>query len=120
MKFTGVVKKGAGRGKDLGFPTANIEPPEGLDVVEGIYFGRLIGAPSLVFIGAAETFGETEKKVEVYVLGFGGDLYGQEVEVEIEKFLRPNVKFTGKDELVAQMKKDEQDAREYFRLPDVI
>ena len=117
MKFSGIVKKGAGRGKDLGFPTANIEPPKDLKLEDGVYFGTLIGAPSLIFIGAAETFGETEKKVEVHVLGLEGDLYGQNVEVEIEKFFRPNKKFASKEELVGAMKKDKQAAMEYFHLP---
>jgi len=121
MKFSGIIKKGAGRGKELGFRTANLDLPKDLEIKDGIYFGTLIGAPALIFVGAAETFGETEKKVEVHILDFDGvELYGHEVEVEIEKFFRPNMKFNSKEELIVQMKKDELEARKHFGLKNVI
>jgi riboflavin kinase/FMN adenylyltransferase len=117
MKFKGIIKKGAGRGKALGFPTANLDAPENLDLQDGVYFGTLLGAPSLIFIGPAETFGQTERKIEVHVLNFNLDIYGQEVEGETEKFFRPNMKFATAEELIAQMQKDKQAGIEYFHLP---
>lgn len=70
--------------------------------------------PALVFIGAAETFGEKDRKAEIYILDFDEDIYGQEVEVEIIKKIRENQKFDSKEALVEQMKEDERLAREYF------
>lgn len=132
MKIRGVVKKHLGRGTKLGFPTANLEAPEGLE--EGIYAGlvnlhpsprRSTGAPSpeqgeslkvaIAFLGAAETFGEREKKLEVHILDFDRDLYGQEIEVQLLRKIRDNIKFNSQDELVAQMREDERAAREFFR-----
>ncbi len=127
MKFTGKVIRGAGRGKALGFPTANLDVKT--DLEEGIYAANVITIfssplagedarragegklPSLVFIGAAKTFGESERKVEVYILDFSGDLYGRELEVEIVKKLRDNQKFDSAEALAFQMKQDEQEAR---------
>ena len=141
MKIKGVVKKHLGRGKALGFPTANLEAPEGIE--EGIWAGlttiatsrsippslprrpacgtgRQSGAwggklPCLIFVGAAETFGEKEKKLEVYILDFDQDLYGVEIEVELIKKLRNNIKFDSQDELIGQMHEDERTARDFFK-----
>ena len=118
MKLRGKVIKGAGRGKALGFPTANLDAVS--DIEEGIYAGYSVLHPStssgqkfasLVFVGAAETFGESEKKVEVYILDFSGDLYGRELEVEIVKKLRDNQKFDSVEALTSQMRRDELEAR---------
>ena len=72
--------------------------------------------PSLIFIGAAETFGETEKKVEAHILDWHGDLYGKNLEVQIIKKIRDNKKFSSKESLIEQMKKDETNAKQYFKL----
>jgi len=127
--ITGIVKRHKGRGKTLGFPTANLEIDKNAE--EGIFLGftRINNAPqpflrlrrgegeilpSLIFIGASKTFGETDKKAEIYILGFAGDLYGKELKVELVKKLRENVKFNSKEELIEQMREDERLAREYF------
>jgi len=119
MKFTGIVKRGSGRGKALGFPTANIEAPE--NAGDGIYVGTVhchtVAYDSVIFVGAAETFGEHERKAEVYILDFSEDLYGQAIQVEIVKKLRDNQKFESEQALIEQMQKDEQVAREFFRSP---
>lgn len=116
MKFSGTVKKHLGRGKELGFPTANIDVPK--DCEDGIYVGivHFNTRPyySIVFVGAAETFEEYERKAEIYILDFTGDLYGQEIEVEIIQKLRENQKFDSPESLIKQMKQDEQVAREFF------
>ena len=112
MKFSGIVKKHLGRGTILGFPTANIEPPK--ELADGLYVGWTDGQPSLIFIGVNETFGEIERWAEVYLLNFTGDLYGQEIQVETLKKLREVIKFDSAEELVGQMKKDEEAAREFF------
>ena len=130
MKISVIVKKNFGRGKSLGFPTANFDLTE--DVESGLYLGWVEIYPSthppfggfrsgqklagLIFVGANETFGETEKKVEVYILDFEEDLYGCEISVEIIKKTRDVIKFNSPDDLIAQMEKDEEEARRFFNL----
>ncbi len=127
MKIRGVVKKHLGRGRKLGFPTANLEAPEGVE--GGIYVALVHSTslptsprawgeelkPALAFIGAAETFGEIQKRLEVYIFDFNRDLYGQEISVRLLQKLRDNIKFNSQDELIAQMKQDEIQAREFFK-----
>ncbi|MDP3740926.1 MAG: riboflavin kinase [bacterium] len=116
MKISGIVQKHKGRGKKLGFPTANIDIGRGVDIEDGIYAGTVgpTELPALVFVGAALTFGDTKRQAEIYILDFEGDLYGQEIEVEILKKIRDNKKFGSDAELVAQMRGDKKQAREYF------
>ena len=144
-RISGVVEKNLGRGTKLGFPTANINVTEELDLEEGIFVGltkipnplnppyskgeenagqtpplKLRGGweglfPSIIFIGAVETFGENEKKLEVYILDFNRDIYGQEITVQLLEKIRDNEKFDSQEELVTQMKKDEHRAREFFK-----
>lgn len=113
----GFVKKNKGRGRKLGFPTANLEIP--LDLPEGIFLGytkyKESKYPSLVFIGAPITFKELDKKAEIYILDYDETIYDEFIEIDIEKKLRDNIKFESKEELIKQMKKDERDARNYFK-----
>ncbi|MBI4049912.1 MAG: riboflavin kinase [Candidatus Doudnabacteria bacterium] len=109
----GLVEKSLGRGRKLGFPTANIALGDAV-VEDGIYIGFANKMPALIFVGAAETFGERERRIEAHLLDFDGDLYGQEIEVELKQKIRESRKFETQEELVAQMKKDEQVARKYF------
>ena len=116
--FGGFVKKDKGRGKKLGFPTANIAIPS--DLPEGIFVcytnHNKKKYPSLVFIGAPLTFKEIDKKAEVYILDYSKEIYDEFLEVEVLKKLRDNVKFDSKEALVEQMKKDENEARNFFQL----
>ncbi len=117
MKFSGIVKRHAGRGRKLGYPTANID----IDVKtpDGLYLGttEISGKkyPSLIFIGAPETFDEKERRAESYVLNFSGNLYDKQITIETIKKLRDNKKFKTQEALVKQMRQDEQVAREFFR-----
>ncbi len=112
MKFSGKVMKNSGRGKKIGFPTANMEAPK--DLENGLFLGLANTKPALIFIGANETFDETDRRVEVYILDFDGDLYGQTIEIEVHKKIRDVIKFESKGALIEQMKKDESEARKYF------
>lgn len=112
MKFSGIVRKNLGRGKDLGFPTANMEAPVGMG--EGIYIAYANNLPALAFIGTAKTFGEDKRQAEVYILDFSEDLYGQVLNVELLKKIRDNEKFESAKALVERMKLDELEARAYF------
>ena len=114
--FSGIVQRNLGRGRELGYPTANVFIP--LDLPDGLFLGythldsRIL--PSLVFIGPNVTFDETDKKAEVYILDFNEDIYGKNIHVEVVKKLRDGVKFTTVDALIAQMKQDELEARKFF------
>lgn len=118
MIFRGIVNKYSGRGRDLGYPTANIDVPA--DAEEGVFFGYTTilpersRRPSLIFIGVPETFGGTTKRLETHILDFSGDLYGKEIELQILKKLRDNQKFESAEALIEQMKIDELAARKYF------
>ena len=112
MKFSGIVKKYLGRGKELGFPTANLEAPKNLP--DGLYLGWANELRALIFIGPNKTFGETKRRAEVYILDFDQDLYGQKLEVETIKKIRDVIKFDSKEALIEQMKIDEEVARGFF------
>jgi riboflavin kinase / FMN adenylyltransferase len=114
MRFAGIVKSGRGRGKQMGFPTANLPAPQGTP--DGIYIGLANKKPALIFIGASETFGEHDRHAEVHILNFQGNLYGHGVEVEIIKKIRDNKKFNTREQLINQMKDDESQARAYFKI----
>ncbi|MBM3544320.1 MAG: bifunctional riboflavin kinase/FAD synthetase [Alphaproteobacteria bacterium] len=114
-RVRGQVEKGAGRGKDLGFPTLNLALTPGQGIRHGIYAmrvfhdGRRFGAAG--YVGPRPTFGEDRPVLEAYLLDFAGDLYGEEVEVELLAFLRPDQTFTDGPSLAAQMGKDVEAAR---------
>lgn len=117
FRLAGTVIEGDKRGRDLGFPTANIGPHPraclpGLGVYAGwwIFDGKRL--PAAINVGVRPTFKESDRPLcEVYVIDFSGDLYGVEGEVEFVAFLRPEVRFESADALVAQMHKDVEDAR---------
>ncbi len=112
----GKVVTGDRRGRELGFPTANIEPSETLAVpADGIYASivsingeRHMAATS---IGIRPTFGGGERKIESYVLDFDEDLYGRNVRLEFVERLRGEIKFDGVDALIDQMNRDVSDTR---------
>jgi riboflavin kinase/FMN adenylyltransferase len=116
--FSGIVRKHKGRGKTLGFPTANIDVNE--DAAEGVFVGytRIHGEllPSLIFIGAPKTFSETKKRLEAHILDFDdGDLYGKRIEVKILEKIRDNRKFDSEKKLIEQMERDKLAARHFFK-----
>ncbi len=117
VDIKGKVIDGKRRGKDLGFPTANVSLSGGEE--EGIYISYAVvnnkKMPSLTFIGAAVTFGEKEVQAETYILDFDENLYGKEIEIELLKRIRDNKKFDTKEELIRQMEKDKIEAEEYFK-----
>lgn len=115
--FWGKVRQGKKRGKDLGFPTANMLLHK--KIPEGIYISRTTFDKntynSLTFIGSAKTFGETDVKAETYILDHTVDMYGKWITVRLLKKTRENIKFTSSKDLIKQMKKDKQIAQEYFK-----
>lgn len=116
--ISGKVIKGRGRGKNLGFPTANIALNN--NVEEGIYISQTEIEekiyPSITFIGKAETFNETEVLVETHILDFDKNVYNRLIKVKLLKKIREGKKFTKVEDLILQIKNDEEEARNYFNL----
>ncbi len=115
----GPVVRGAERGRKIGFPTANIAIAADLALPSfGVYLTRAhigeTGYPSVTNIGQRPTFGEVRPTVEVHLLDFDADLYERELRVDLLHRLRPEQRFDGVDELVAQIRRDVATARTYF------
>ncbi len=112
----GTVEHGDKRGRELGYPTANLSLANYLRPAYGIYAvrghlpdGRVLdGAASL---GIRPTFDPPKELLEPFFFDFSGDLYGQTIDVELIAFLRPEAKFARLDALVAQMESDCAEAR---------
>ncbi|BCZ91400.1 riboflavin biosynthesis protein [Thermus thermophilus] len=116
----GVVVEGDRMGRRLGFPTANlaVHPlkvlPPGVFAVEAEgAFGRYKGVAN---VGTRPTLGGEERRLEVHLLGFAGELYGEEVRVRFLKRLREERRFPSLEALRAQIAKDVEAARAYFGL----
>lgn len=109
-QLQGIVTEGSKRGRELGFPTANLEQIATLIPAEGVYAGLVLmndrRLPAAVHIGPNPTFDEFNKKVEVHLLDFTGELYGQQLTVEFVSKLRDTHPFESRDALVAQLQKD--------------
>jgi riboflavin kinase/FMN adenylyltransferase len=109
-RIRGRVIRGAGRGRQLGYPTANLQLDRLLLPAEGIYAGRAwLGQdawPAAISLGANPTFGETERKIEAFLIHFQGDLYEQVLELEFLARLRPVRRFPEVRALVEQMAQD--------------
>ncbi len=114
-RIRGVVGTGQRRGQKLGFPTANLERVPVLIPGDGVYAVRVhqggTSWPGAANVGPNPTFGEQARKVEVHLIGFRGDLYGQELEVDFLERLRDTWPFSGVAELVAQLHADVERAR---------
>jgi riboflavin kinase/FMN adenylyltransferase len=114
--IAGTVTAGAGRGRTLGFPTANVDPDRPLLLPRGVYLGRVTvdgrPRPAVVNIGVRPTFGETSLAIEAHLLDFTGDLYGRPVRLDVVDRLRDEMRFGSVDELKAQIGRDIVAARE--------
>lgn len=119
-RIEGPVIRGDQRGRDLGYPTANMSidglfPPKfgvyavKVDVLTGENAGHYTGVASA---GVLPMFGENHPNIETHLFGFKGDLYGAELSVALVAFLRPEEKFDSVDALIAQMDADSARARE--------
>ncbi|WP_437188398.1 bifunctional riboflavin kinase/FAD synthetase [Planctomicrobium sp. SH668] len=119
----GVVRYGAQRGRTIGFPTANIENVDNMVPVDGVYGCRVLtGSGShlaAVSIGPNPTFSDGRRKIEVHLLDFSGDLYGQYLVVEFLNFVRGLKKFESAEELQHQIKSDVALIRGQFEQPSV-
>ncbi|MFQ5988996.1 MAG: bifunctional riboflavin kinase/FAD synthetase [Candidatus Methylomirabilales bacterium] len=122
----GEIVPGAGRGKDLGFPTANLAPSEHFLIPDGVYAGRAYvggrGCDAAINVGMAPTFGDRERRVEVHLLDVRQDAapsYGQAVLVTFWERIRDEVRFASVEELQAQVARDIGRAREILSQPAI-
>ncbi len=112
----GKVIRGHGRGRDLGFATANLNweaeliPPDGVYAVVAYLDGKR--CPAVVNIGTNPTFDDKVLSIEAHVLGFSGDIYKQQIRLAFYERLREEIKFKGPKELIEQIKKDVSNTRE--------
>lgn len=112
-----VVEPGEKRGRTLGFPTANMQLGEIVHPAHGVYAvwvredGEGEWRPGVANFGRTPTTGLRDPLLEVMVFDFAGDLYGKRLHTAFVKFLRPEVRFDGLEELVSAMKQDVADAR---------
>ncbi len=115
-RLRGTVGTGKRRGHTLGFPTANLEDVPTLVPADGVYAVRAYrgGAswPAAANIGPNPTFGEQSRKVEVHLIGFTGELVGNELAVDFIDRLRDTRPFPGVNELVEQLRRDVARAQE--------
>jgi len=112
----GEVVVGEKRGRSIGFPTANVLPDAAVVVpARGVYAGFVRVGKDLhaaaTNVGVAPTFQGREGRVEAHLLDFDGDLYGLVVDVSFVRGIRPEKRFSGVDELRAQIARDVEEAR---------
>jgi riboflavin kinase/FMN adenylyltransferase len=128
-RVEGIVVRGRQRGRALGFPTANAEPPPYTAIpADGVYAGWLASLdtdgseverwPAAISVGTNPTFDETERTVEAHALDRDNlDLYGVHVAIEFADLIRGQARFDSVGELIAQMRQDVDAAREMLAPP---
>jgi riboflavin kinase/FMN adenylyltransferase len=113
--MSGKVVHGAKRGRELGYPTANVHMRHERPALSGVYAVKLDGLPSVANLGIRPTIvGVPKLLLEVHVLDFSADLYGQHVQVEFLHKIRDEMKFDSLDALKTQIAKDAAVARSFF------
>jgi riboflavin kinase / FMN adenylyltransferase len=120
--IAGTITRGAGRGRTLGFPTANLEPERVLLLPTGVYACRadLEGAMhrAVVNVGVRPTFGEDTMAIEAHLLDMSADVYGRRLRLHFVARLRGERKFPTVDELRAQIARDVAEARRHLETAD--
>ncbi|MDH5655399.1 MAG: bifunctional riboflavin kinase/FAD synthetase [Spirochaetia bacterium] len=114
--LSGLVIRGHERGSSLGFPTANIDIPDTKVLPrEGVYIGTAEWShekfKTMVNIGKNPTFGENYLSVEAHILDFSEKIYGEMLKITLKERIRDEKKFSGKEELKAQLKQDREKAK---------
>ncbi len=116
--FTGTVTPFSGKGRALGYPTANIS--KDTELADGVYFGfanlaNFQDHPALIFIGTPTTVGDHDRRIEAHLLDIKDqDYYGLELKLTLSHYSRPSQTFQSLAELITAMKNDEATARQWF------
>jgi riboflavin kinase / FMN adenylyltransferase len=119
----GEVRHGDKRGRDLGFPTANLGMGEDFDLRHGIYAVR-VALPSdevregVASFGRRPTFDNGAQLLEVHIFDFAGDLYGRTIQVEFANWIRGEERFASAGALTARMREDAREARRMLARDD--
>ena len=118
--LSGIIGHGNKRGRDLGFPTMNIEsggdkilPKNGVYITE-THLQDGSRYPSITNIGNNITFEYVTTRAETHILGFSDSIYGQEAKVAFKEFIRDEIKFSGEAELIRQIGMDLKKVKEYY------
>ena len=113
--FESQVQHGDKRGRDLGYPTANLRMPEDCPLLQGIYSVKVkVGDDwygGVASYGRRPTFDNGAALFEVYLFDFKGDLYGKTLRVHVVSYLRGEAKFDSANALITQMDRDSEEAR---------
>lgn len=117
--ISGEVIPGSGIGKKIGFSTANINVNnEKLIPKKGVYFVEVSINSSIYFgmmnIGNRPTFKGKNQQIEVHIFNFSKNIYGQEISIRLKNYIREEIQFTSSEELIKQIKKDENIIKTYF------
>lgn len=121
-----VVQHGDQRGRTIGFPTANLTLGEHLEPMCGVYAVKVVLPHGEIRTGVANigyrpTFGhQSECRLEVHLFDFNQDIYGQEIKVYLPHFIRAEKRFAGLEELKQQIEKDVLDAKDFFKVLELI
>jgi riboflavin kinase/FMN adenylyltransferase len=118
-RICGRVAYGDQRGRTIGFPTANVHLHRRVTPIYGVYAVLFSTAqrhswPGIANVGRRPTVQGTRERLEVHLLDYHGDLYGQHVTVDFLHYLRPEQRFASLEALQGQIQQDEQTARAYF------
>jgi len=120
--LTGLVIKGRGRGKRLGYPTANFNPDQ-LIPGSGVYVCRIEAGfgekPGILYVGTSPTFkdsGDREVIAEAHIFDWTGSLVGKRLKVSLYNRLRKDITFNHPEDLSIQIEKDAQEARRYIKI----
>jgi riboflavin kinase/FMN adenylyltransferase len=123
----GIVIPGDRRGRELGYPTANVAPDTSLDLPDGVFAGTVLREDSTlhlsaVSVGTRETFyaDSAVRLIEAYLLDFDDQLYGELIEISLYAYLRDQQRFDDLDELIAQIASDVSDVRAIFEGQELI
>jgi len=116
-EIQGIVIEGEKVGREMGFPTANIKikeekilPKEGVYAGEVIYKNKIYKAG--ISVGENPTFGKDKRNVEIHIIGFLGNIYGEKLKVIFKKFLREKQKFERIEDLKKKIKEDIEKIKE--------
>ena len=123
FSVSGEVIHGAHLGREIGFPTANFFPPEGLvQLGDGIFVslvvlaGESIARPAMTYVGTRPTINSGVRQIETHLLDFEGDLYGQTIEVAMLKKIRDDQQFPNLDAMIEQLAVDETQRSRFLEM----
>ncbi|MGL4976084.1 MAG: bifunctional riboflavin kinase/FAD synthetase [Bosea sp. (in: a-proteobacteria)] len=118
-RLRGEVRHGDKRGRELGFPTANMWLAGDCRLAHGIYAVRMrvdgTWRDGVASYGRRPTFDNGAPRIETFLFDFSGDLYGKTVDLDLISWIRPELKFDGMEPLIAQMNRDAAEARRLLR-----